>query len=354
MIRNVIFDWSGTLVDDLPAVWHASNHAFEMAGAEPMTLEFFRKEFRLPFRGFYDQYLPNVPLPTLETWFHERFKQVQDSVVALPFAREFLEFCRARGLRTFLLSAVHPAHFEVQAGATGFGAYLDRPYLGVHDKQALIHQILRENNLKPEETVFIGDMQHDIETARHGGVHSVAVLTGYNSLEQLRASAPDLIVEHLAELQRHLEETGLQLEGTKISKPKYPIPTVGALIFDDAGRMLLFRTAKWSGLWGIPGGKIEWGEPSEDALRRELLEETGLKVDRIRFVMVQDAIRPKEFYREAHFLLLNYVCRALPDQTVVLNNEAQEFRWVNWAEAYQLQLNTPTRLLLDAVRQLND
>ena len=60
----------------------------------------------------------------------------------------------------------------------------------------------RENNLQPDETLFIGDMEHDIETAKHGGVHSCAVLTGYNTLEQLRAAQPDLIVEHLARIAR--------------------------------------------------------------------------------------------------------------------------------------------------------
>ena len=40
----------------------------------------------------------------------------------------------------------------------------------------------------------------------------------------------------------------------------------------------MIRTHKWSNLWGIPGGKIKWGEPSEAALRREIKEETGLAV----------------------------------------------------------------------------
>src|SRR5271165_1189574 len=104
MIQNVIFDWSGTLVDDLPAVWRATNYVLKRAEVTEMSLEKFRAEFCLPFTGFYDRHVPDVPLSQLEDWFHSRFRQVQDSVCALPHAREFLEFCRQRKLRTFLLS----------------------------------------------------------------------------------------------------------------------------------------------------------------------------------------------------------------------------------------------------------
>ena len=198
MIRNIIFDWSGTLVDDLPAVWKATNYVLTQAERPEMSLEQFRAEFCLPFTIFYDRHVPHVPLPQLEIWFHSRFREVQDSVCALPHAREFLEFCRARKLRTFLLSTVHRDHFAVQSAITGFGPFLDKPYVNVWDKRKKIHEILEENALTPDETLFIGDMQHDIETARHGGIHSCAVLTGYNTLDQLRAAQPDLIVEHLA------------------------------------------------------------------------------------------------------------------------------------------------------------
>ncbi len=75
----------------------------------------------------------------------------------------------------------------------------------MRDKRKKIHEILDENGLEPPETLFVGDMQHDIETAKHGGIHSCAVLTGYNTLGQLRAAAPDLIVEHLGQLQEVLE-----------------------------------------------------------------------------------------------------------------------------------------------------
>jgi ADP-ribose pyrophosphatase YjhB (NUDIX family) len=276
---------------------------------------------------------------------------VQSSVCELPHARKFLEFCRERKVRTFLLSTVHTDHFAVQGQVTGFAEFLEKPYVNVWDKRQKIHDILNENNLIPEETLFIGDMQHDIETARHGGVHSCAVLTGYNTLDQLRAAQPDLVVEHLGELKEILEVQDMHLkpQPRPFEEAHPPIVTVGGLIFDSSGKVLLVRTHKWSNLWGIPGGKIKWGEPAEDALRRELKEETNLEVDDIQFVLVQDCIHSREFYRDAHFVLLNYTCKARPPLEVKLNDEAREYRWVTWPEIDQLPLNQPTRILIEAV-----
>ena len=131
---------------------------------------------------------------------------------------------------------------------------------------------------------------------------------------------------------------------------KFPLATVGALIFNSKNEVLMIRTHKWSNLWGIPGGKIKWGETSEAALRREILEETGMKISGIKFVLVQDCIRSKKFYRDAHFVLLNYTCRcAGKNPRVKLNDEGREFRWIKIAEAKKLKLNKPTRILIDAV-----
>ena len=352
MIRNIIFDWSGTLVDDLPAVWKASNYVLSQVGRPEMSLEMFRAEFRLPFTTFYDEHTPDVPMPRLESWFHESFRREQHSVCALPHALEFLEFCRAQKVRTFLLSTVHPDYWAAQSSVTGFASFIDSPYTGVWDKRQKIHEILADHGLNPDETLFIGDMEHDIDTARHGGIHSVAVLTGYNTLDQLRRAEPDLIVEHLRELRETLQQNEMHLRPPlkRFEEGHPPVVTVGGLIFNDAGEVLMVRTHKWSNLWGIPGGKTKWGETSEAALRRELKEETNLDITDIRFVLVQDCIHSKEFYRDAHFVLLNYTCRAAGTTEVILNGEAQEFRWVRLNEAHELSLNQPTRVLLEAVK----
>ena len=98
-----------------------------------------------------------------------------------------------------------------------------------------------------------------------------------------------------------------------------------------------------------PAARSKPCERSEDALRREVLEETGLELKDIRFELVQDCIEPPEFYKKAHFLLLNYTATAIGTE-VVLNDEAENHRWLSPGEAAKLDLNGPTRVLLDHVR----
>lgn len=58
------------------------------------------------------------------------------------------------------------------------------------------------------------------------------------------------------------------------------VPAVGAVVVDDAGRLLLVLRGREpaAGRWSIPGGKVDAGERHEDAVRREVREETGLDV----------------------------------------------------------------------------
>jgi ADP-ribose pyrophosphatase YjhB (NUDIX family) len=167
-----------------------------------------------------------------------------------------------------------------------------------------------------------------------------------------------LIVEHLGELREILGLNEFDLHrhkhGLETTRMAHPICTVGALIFNEVDEVLMVRTQKWSDLWGIPGGKIKFGEPCIEALRREIKEETNLGIDDIELVLVQDCIHSRQFYREAHFVLLNYTCRAENPSEVKLNEEAREFRWLTMADALALPLNDPTRVLLEAVLHSED
>ena len=203
-IRSVILDWSGTLVNDLPPVFDTTNHVFATFGLPALTLDEFRREFCLPIRKFYERRIPNVPQAKLEEVFLARYHQVLDEITLLPHTLGFLQFCREQDFGVFIASTVDVHTYEQQAKRFGVTDFITKPYIGIEDKTQKIHHILEENRLLPEATLFVGDMEHDIEAGRHGGVHTCAVLTGYNHVEKLRALQPDLICEHLGELQEAL------------------------------------------------------------------------------------------------------------------------------------------------------
>lgn len=205
MLRNLLLDWSGTLVDDLPPVIGATNFVLEKHGRPPLTREEFRRQFRLPFTEFYEEHLPDIPLHELDAAFHGRFVEIQDEVTPLPGLYEFLDFCRDSGRRLFLLSSMKREHYEVQSEKLGLRQYFECAYAGVLDKRAKIGEILSRHELDRNETAFLGDMIHDVETARHGGVMSIAVLTGYDSLEKLTPAKPDVVVSSLHDLRRLLQ-----------------------------------------------------------------------------------------------------------------------------------------------------
>ncbi|MDK3161960.1 HAD hydrolase-like protein [Kamptonema cortianum] len=246
--KNIIFDWSGTLVDDLGPVLDATNQIFNHYGKPAWSREEFREKFFLPFPKFYTRYLPEATMVELEHHYHRSFKCLEDNVAILPHAREFLDFCRERKYRLFLLSTIHAEHFAIQAKRLGIQDYFEHPYVQIIDKKLKISQIIADHGLNPRETMFVGDMQHDIDTAHHGGVTAVAVLTGYDSEEKLKKSNPDLMFGNLLSLREYLSR--------HTHLPDYfPIATVGALIFNAKNEALMIQTHKWSHKWGIPGGE---------------------------------------------------------------------------------------------------
>jgi ADP-ribose pyrophosphatase YjhB (NUDIX family) len=80
----------------------------------------------------------------------------------------------------------------------------------------------------------------------------------------------------------------------RLIEPRFTV-TAGAVVEDDAGRILLLKHVfrKGSG-WGIPGGFLSAGEQPEEALRRELREETGMEIETARLAFVRTLKRPRQ------------------------------------------------------------
>ena len=120
---------------------------------------------------------------------------------------------------------------------------------------------------------------------------------------------------------------------------RYPVPGVGGVVIRN-GRALLIRraTPPLQGRWSIPGGHVEWGETIEQAVVRELREETGLAVQVMELVEIVERIfddKPNtpgasepRLSSEAqyHFIILDFLCAA-PSGEPRAGGDAREIAW---------------------------
>ncbi len=132
--------------------------------------------------------------------------------------------------------------------------------------------------------------------------------------------------------------------------PERPIVGVGAVILDE-GRVLLIRRGHepLKGTWSLPGGAVETGETLEDALVREVLEETGLAVEVGPLVEAVDRIiRDEDGKVEYHFVVVDYACR-VRGGTLIPSSDAAAAQWVPIAgiDAYDLT-STANRVIRKA------
>lgn len=95
--------------------------------------------------------------------------------------------------------------------------------------------------------------------------------------------------------------------------PRLPIIGVGAVIIKE-GMVLLIRRGNepGAGQWTLPGGVVELGESLEDAVRREVFEECGIKVE-IEYLagIVERVIRDDEGEIKYHYIIIDYTARYL-------------------------------------------
>jgi ADP-ribose pyrophosphatase YjhB (NUDIX family) len=128
-----------------------------------------------------------------------------------------------------------------------------------------------------------------------------------------------------------------------MSTSAFAIPAVGPLIFDDAGNLFLMQSSgKFGDDWIIPGGKVSFGETMEQALVREIREETALKLTSVEFLGLREFIEEKR-----HFIFLEFVAVAENPADVVLNEEATRSGWFTREQLAALTIAGPTRTLLN-------
>jgi 8-oxo-dGTP diphosphatase len=126
-------------------------------------------------------------------------------------------------------------------------------------------------------------------------------------------------------------------------RPPHPRVGVGGVVVAD-GRVLLARRAKppLLGRWSIPGGTVELGETLEEALVREMAEETGLAVEPLEVLTVFDRIQRDGKNVLFHYVIVDYLCRLLSGDARA-GSDAAEVRWVRPDELERFELTPKAR-----------
>jgi nucleoside triphosphatase len=126
----------------------------------------------------------------------------------------------------------------------------------------------------------------------------------------------------------------------------YPEPIVCVFILNDKGELLLLSSPKWKDLSIVPGGHIELKETIQDALIREVKEETDLELNNIQFLNIDEYIETTATDEVKHYIFLNH-CGTTATTYVTLNEEAEQYRWVLPKDALNLKITASTKKVIE-------
>jgi 8-oxo-dGTP diphosphatase len=137
-------------------------------------------------------------------------------------------------------------------------------------------------------------------------------------------------------------------------RPTAPVVGVGGVVVRD-GRVLLIRRGKppLLGRWAVPGGTVELGESLEQALVREMREETALDVEPSELLTVFDRVERDAEGVLYHFVIVDYLCRWLSGEARA-GSDALEVVWAGAEELDALDLPTKAREVVENALRLGD
>ncbi|NVN96824.1 HAD family hydrolase [Candidatus Nomurabacteria bacterium] len=199
MIKNIIFDWSGVINDSVEANHIVANKILEEFGVNEISLEEYKNNWEQPFMLFYNKYLPNL---TLEEEKEAYGRLIKDRPQCQPFHGiiKLLKEFKEKGIKMVILSSDFPETLLPQISSFGLDGIFIDIVTDVHDKLEGIKKLIEKNSFAPDETIFIGDSNHEIEVGKIVGVKTGAVTWGYCTKEKLASLDPDFLINDLDEL----------------------------------------------------------------------------------------------------------------------------------------------------------
>jgi len=205
MIKNVIFDWSGVIKDAVEDHVWVVNKMFQNLGGKEMKLEEMRQNWEQPYIKFWNKYYPEMTLEQEQKAYREAILS-KDCPIAkdYPGMVDLIKKIKENNHYIAVISSDLSDTILPEIKNFGLENIFNDIVIGVHDKTEGLQNIIKNNNFKKEETVFIGDTNHEIEVGKQAGIKTIAVTWGFYSENRLKTLNPDYLVHNIEELEKIL------------------------------------------------------------------------------------------------------------------------------------------------------
>lgn len=205
MIREIIWDWNGTLLDDTQACVNAINAMLAKRSLAAIDRATYRTVFGFPVINFYRHLnfdIDHENWDDLAQEFHALF--LADQTIRLqPDAPTILSTLHTRGVAQSILSASEQMILEAMLVQYDIQAYFTHvcgvDNLHGRSKLATGHALMKQIARPREEVLLIGDTLHDVEVAEALGIACILIAHGHQAKSRLAATGRP-VLDSLAEL----------------------------------------------------------------------------------------------------------------------------------------------------------
>lgn len=203
--QAIVWDWNGTLLDDLELSVEIVNGLLDEHRLPPLTPARYRDLFDVPVHLYWERAgldLARVDFAALSAEFCRRFEAGLDRARVFPDAPRLLAELRRSGKAQLLLSSTEERSLRRMVRAFGLAEAFDA-IRGMPDTQARgkAHEgaaLLRAAGVDRGRTVLVGDTAHDAEVARALEIECVLIATGHHTRERLEPLGWPVVGSHEA------------------------------------------------------------------------------------------------------------------------------------------------------------
>lgn len=206
-VQHVVWDWNGTLLDDVQACVDAINILLSRRSLPCVTKEQYLNVFDFPVRNYYLRLgfdLERENWHSLALEYHEAYGRTSACCELRTGAAHTLALLKDRGITCSVLSACEISLLRQMMADRGILAHFDHVYgltdLYAHSKVSLGHDMLAQTGIVAGSSLLVGDTTHDFEVAGALGLPCLLMTGGHQALEKLRQCncpiAPDMRAVH--------------------------------------------------------------------------------------------------------------------------------------------------------------